>query len=173
MLTWWPSCSSKQQIQYIAYVSRQFIWGIHKQRVYEALGLKVAKLISHEQNIAQTGGGTRLPGITTVNFLCHSHRLHKKLKKICTVSVQRLFTSQIFLLPGFFIDYYGAPSSVLCVLCVCKCVLYYCHRVSTQLQLNNNNNNKTENIYILVLNVKILNLIILCFVLAVIVEGCE
>jgi hypothetical protein len=33
------------------------------------------------------------------------------------------------------------PSSVLCVLFVCKCVLYYSHRVSTQLQLNNNNNN--------------------------------
>jgi hypothetical protein len=28
------------------------------------------------------------------------------------------------------------PFSVFCVLLVCKCVLYYCHRVSTQLQLN-------------------------------------
>jgi hypothetical protein len=35
----------------------------------------------------------------------------------------------------FFIVMY-VPFSVFCVLSVCKCVLYYCHRVVTQLQLN-------------------------------------
>jgi hypothetical protein len=30
--------------------------------------------------------------------------------------------------------------TLFCVLFVCKCVLYYCHRVSTKLQFNNNNN---------------------------------
>jgi hypothetical protein len=28
------------------------------------------------------------------------------------------------------------PFSVFCVLFVCKCVLFYCHQLSTQLQLN-------------------------------------
>jgi hypothetical protein len=36
--------------------------------------------------------------------------------------------------PIFFIVMY-VPFSVFCVLFVCKCVLYYCHQVSTQLQL--------------------------------------
>jgi hypothetical protein len=42
------------------------------------------------------------------------------------------FASQFF----FFLIVMFAPSSVFCVLFVCKYVLYYCHRVSTQLQLN-------------------------------------
>jgi hypothetical protein len=37
--------------------------------------------------------------------------------------------------PNFLIVMY-VPFSVFCVLFVCKCVLYYCHLVSTQLQLN-------------------------------------
>jgi hypothetical protein len=57
------------------------------------------------------------------------------------------FTSQFFVL----LIVMCAPSSVFCVLFVCKCVLYYCHRVSTKLQFyNNNNNNKhVPQIYIL------------------------
>jgi hypothetical protein len=39
----------------------------------------------------------------------------------------------------FFLIVMCAPSSVFCVLFVCKCVLYCCQRVSTKLQLNNNN----------------------------------
>jgi hypothetical protein len=50
------------------------------------------------------------------------------------------------LLPNFFffLIVMCAPSSEFCVLFVCKCVLYYCHQVSTQLQLNNNNNNNNN-----------------------------
>jgi hypothetical protein len=41
-------------------------------------------------------------------------------------------------------DHWGDPGVdgriIFCVLFVCKCVMYYCHRVSTHLHLNNNNN---------------------------------
>jgi len=43
-------------------------------------------------------------------------------------------SSKIFVL--FYVLFCFVSVSVLYV-CVCKCVLYYCHRVATQLQLTN------------------------------------
>jgi hypothetical protein len=47
------------------------------------------------------------------------------------------FTTQFF----FFVIVMYVPFCVFCVLFVCKCVLYCCYRVLTQLQFYNNNNN--------------------------------
>jgi hypothetical protein len=41
----------------------------------------------------------------------------------------------VIYVPNFLIVMY-VPFPVFCVLFVCKCLLYYCHRVSIQLQLN-------------------------------------
>jgi hypothetical protein len=45
------------------------------------------------------------------------------------------------LLPNFFCNIMCVSFSLFYVLFVCVYILYYCHRVPTQLQLNNNNNN--------------------------------
>jgi len=51
------------------------------------------------------------------------------------------FVNYVFLwlriLIGMYVLFWEFCFAVFCVLLVCKCILYYCHRVATQLQLTN------------------------------------
>jgi len=60
--------------------------------------------------------------------------LHSKLVVICVV---QLLTVLFYLLFVFVLFYVLFVFVSFCVLFVCKYILYYCHRVSTQLQLTN------------------------------------
>jgi hypothetical protein len=54
------------------------------------------------------------------------------------------FVNYVFLLLCMFCSVYSVFIVMFCVLFVCKYVLHYCHRVSTQLQLTNISNKNCE-----------------------------
>ena len=48
----------------------------------------------------------------------------------------------VFVLLCMFCSVYSVSLFFFCVLFVCECVMFYCHRVSTQLQLTNISSNR-------------------------------
>jgi len=86
-----------------------------------------------------------------VVFISHSfvwRRKHRYLRKMCVSTKPWLrlfhaFSSVVRQMPRYTSQRRGTVRTLpnqwimlFCVLFVCKCLLYYCHRVSTQLQLN-------------------------------------
>jgi hypothetical protein len=60
----------------------------------------------------------------------------KPYLSICCTMFQHWINTESYPVSPIFLYMYYFPISVLCVIFVCKCVTFCCHRVSTQLWLN-------------------------------------
>jgi hypothetical protein len=94
--------------------SRKMIWAWHVARMVERRG--VCKVLVGKSEVKRPLGRPRYRLQDNYVFL---------LLCLCILIVKYV----LFFVFSFIV--------LLCVLFLCKCVLYYCHRVSTQLQLTN------------------------------------
>jgi len=84
-----------------------------------------------------------MPNIQTLFYLITCFHLPAGTLQLPWLRFFHTFSSVVTQMPGYNSQRRDTARTLpklivlFCVLCVCKCVLYYCHRVLTQLQLKN------------------------------------